>query len=137
MDAAAVVRELFRAFAARDRTALRPLVDPECRFWPQGTAEAVGRSEAYVGLAGIGDYLDDVDRAWEHLTVEPAELRIAGHGVVCFGAAVGRPRGGAPEVRVPVIWVFRLRGERILTGQVVRTATEASALVASGGGASA
>lgn len=130
MDAPAVVRELFAAFARGDPVAAEAFVHPECRFWPEGTAEAIGRLDPYVGHVGVTAYFADVARAWESLELLPTDVRTAGSGVICFGVAIGRLRGAAEERRIPVIWVFRLDGERIVYGRVAASAAEARALVA-------
>jgi ketosteroid isomerase-like protein len=129
VDAAGVVGAVFAAFARRDPAALDALIDPECRFWPQGTAEAVGRAEPYAGHAGMAAFFEDVARTWDVLEVEAPDVRVAGTGVVCFGAATGRLRGRPETTRVPVIWVFRLREGRVVYGRAVATAAEARALV--------
>lgn len=133
MDAPSVVRELFAAFAQRDAAALEPYVDPECRFWPQGTAEAVGRTEPYVGPEGLAVFFADASSAWDSLEVQATDVRTAGSGVVCFGVAIGRLRGQAEEQRIPVIWVFRLRGDRVVFGRAVASAAEAADVVAGSG----
>lgn len=130
MDAPDVVRELFAAFARGDPAAAAPFVHPECRFWPEGTAEAVGRTEPYVGLDGVVAYFEDAARAWESLVVEPTDVRTAGSGVICFGVAIGRLRGADEEQRIPVIWVFRLREDQIIFGRAAASAAEARELVA-------
>lgn len=117
------VLALFDAFARRDLDAAVVLLHPDLEFWPQGTAERVGRQEPYRGVDGIRAYFADVAAVWESLRVEPGELRVAGRGVVAFGVAVGR--AGGEDVRVPVIWVFKLRDDRIVSGRVVKTAAEA------------
>ena len=128
--AESVVRELFAAFARRDPAAAMPLVHPECRFWPQGTADAVGRTTPYVGWEGVEAYFADASRAWDALEIRPDDVRSAATGIVCFGVAVGRLRGEPAEQRIPVIWVFRIRDGQIVFGRVVPTAAEAWGLVA-------
>ncbi|MCW3011595.1 MAG: hypothetical protein JWO90_1999 [Solirubrobacterales bacterium] len=129
MDAAAVVREFFAAFADRDPERMRSVVHPACRFWPQGTAEAVGRSEPYVGHEGMLAFFEDAARAWDVLDLQATDARVAGTGVVCFGVAVGRLRGNPEELRIPVIWVFRLQDGAVVFGRGVRSAAEARELV--------
>jgi ketosteroid isomerase-like protein len=133
VDPEAVVSELFAAFAARDPERAARFVDPDCRFWPQGTATAVGRTEPYAGLDGLATFFADTAAAWDSLEVHPRDVRSAGAGVICFGVAIGRPRGSQQEQRIPVIWVFRLRGERVVFGRVVPTAAEARELADGGG----
>ncbi len=124
------VRRLFDAFAARDPEAAVALLHPELEFWPQPTADLAGRAAPYRGHDGFRRYLADVDRLWAQFSVEPDDFRVAGAGVICFGAAQGRPRGAGAAQRLPVIWVFRLRDGLIAFCRVARTAAEASELAA-------
>ena len=117
------IRALYAAFGARDLDAALALTDPEVEFWPQGTAQRVGRTEPYRGADGLRAYFADVAAQWDELRVQPDELRIAGNGVVAFGTAIGR--SGGEEVRQPVIWVWKLRDGRVLSGRVVATAAQA------------
>lgn len=123
-DPAEVVRGLFEAFADRDVERVLAAVDAEVEFWPEGTARRRGRGEPYRGHAGMREYLDDVAGVWERLEVRPGELRGVANAVVAFGVALGRTHAGE-DVEVPVIWVFKLREGRILSGRVVETASEA------------
>lgn len=130
MDPPGIVRQLFTAFARGEPELASPYVHPECRFWPQGTAEAVGRTDPYVGHAGMVAYFADAASAWDTLELQPTDVRSVGTGVVCFGVAIGRLRGAAEEQRIPVIWVFRLRGGQIVFGRAAESAAEARELVA-------
>jgi ketosteroid isomerase-like protein len=118
---------MYDAFARRDVDAAIELAHPELEFWPHGTAERAERREPYHGHEGLRAYFADVARVWDELRVEPDELRVAGDGVVAFGTAVGRTRGQV--VRVQVIWVWKLRDGRVLSGRVVPTAADAAAAV--------
>jgi ketosteroid isomerase-like protein len=122
---AETVRALYDAFARRDVGAAIALAHPELEFWPHGTAERARRGESYRGHDGLREYFADVERVWDELRVEPDELRVAGDAVVAFGTAVGRTRG--QEVRQQVIWVWKLREGRVLSGRVVPTAAAAAA----------
>lgn len=130
MDPPGIVRELFAAFARGDPAAAVAYVHPECRFWPQGTAEAVGRTEPYIGHAGMVAFFADAAAAWDTLELRPTDVRSVESGVVCFGVAIGRLRGAAEERRIPVIWVFRLRDGQIVFGRAAASAAEARELVA-------
>jgi len=122
------VRALFAAFNAREHEATLALVHPDLEFWPQPTAERLGREEPYRGREGFREYLVDVDRAWERFAVEPDDFRVAGTGVIAFGHADAVPRGGEAARRLPVIWVFRLRDGLVASCRVARTAAEATDL---------
>ena len=126
------VRDLFAAFNARDDEATVAFAHPDLEFWPQPTAEAIGRTEPYLGVDGFREYLADVDRAWEHFVIEPDDFRAAGNGVIVFGNAVARPRGGDVTQRLPAIWVFRLRDGLVVSCRIARTAAEATELAATG-----
>jgi ketosteroid isomerase-like protein len=123
VQAEEVVSALYDAFARRDVEAAVALAHPELEFWPQGTAERVGREEPYRGPDGLRRYFADVERAWEQLRVEPAELRVAGAGVVAFGRVVGR--SGGRDVELPAIWVWKLRDGLVAYVRAVATAAEA------------
>jgi ketosteroid isomerase-like protein len=129
VDAELIVRELFAAFGRRDAAGMVPFLTEDAQFYGQGTAEALGRTDPYIGHAGIHEYIADVPRAWAELEVHPTDVRSAGRGVVCFGVAVGRLLGAQEPVRIPVIWVFKLRGSRIGYARAVASAAEAAELV--------
>jgi ketosteroid isomerase-like protein len=118
------VRALFRAFAERDVQAALAVAHPGLEFWPQGTAENVGRQEPYRGHEGLREYFDDVARAWRDLVVEPGELRAVAGAVVAFGSAHG-VRADGTQLDLPVIWTFKIRDGLVLCGRVVGTAAEA------------
>jgi ketosteroid isomerase-like protein len=118
-----IVRDLYDAFARRDPDAAVALAHPAIEFWAEGTAERAGRSEAYQGHEGLRQYFTDVEAQWEELVIEPDEFRVAGTGVIVFGNARGRAGGEALDG--PVIWVWKLRGERVVYGRAVATHDEA------------
>ena len=130
MDAPDVVRELFAAFARGDPEGVAPYVHPECSFFPEGTAAAIGRTEPYRGVEGVIAYFADAARAWDSLVVEPTDVRSVGTGVICFGVAIGRLHGEQEERRLPVLWVFRLRDDQVIFGRAAASAAEAAELVA-------
>ena len=127
-----VVRGLFAAFAARDADAAVALCDPEVRFWPEGTGGIAAREAPYQGLDGMRRYFADVAQHWRALTVTPGDLRVAGDAVVVFGRVEGTTATGG-DLEVPVIYVFKLRAGRLLSGRVVATSAEAAAVAAADG----
>lgn len=118
-----IVSALYDAFARRDVEAAVALAHPELEFWPQGTAARTGRDEPYRGHDGLRRYFADVDAAWEELRVEPAELRVAGQGVVAFGRVLGRADG--QDLELPAIWVWKLRDGLVVYVRAVATAADA------------
>ncbi len=123
-DVSELVKAIFATFSQRDIDAFLALCDPRVRFWPQGTAEHVARSEPYVGHDGIRQYFADVARAWRTLELLPGELRVAGDGVVAFGRARGIRRDGE-AVDAPVIWVFKARNGVVVDMRTAITAEQA------------
>lgn len=125
MDAGATVQALFAAFSARDLDASVALCAEDMTFWPQGTAEAVGRDAPYAGHEGMRRYLEDVEAVWESLEIRTDSTRVAGRGVIAFGRATGTTKEGR-VLDVPVIWVVKLRDDgRIASVRAVSTAEEA------------
>ncbi len=130
-ESADIVREVFAAVSRRDVDGVIALTDPDGEFWPVGTAEQTGRTEPYRGPDGVREYFADIGAVWEEFLLEPGDLRVAAGGVVSFGTVRVRAVGDAEAVTIPVIWVFKLRGGKVLSCRVVKTAAEASAAVAS------
>ena len=112
--------------------ALLALLDPDVVLWAQPTAELADRSDSYMGHDGVRQYFADVERVWETFAVEPADWRVAGTGVICFGTASGVPREGEPTGDMPLFWVFQLRQGLITSVRVARTAADARRLAATG-----
>jgi ketosteroid isomerase-like protein len=117
------VRALYDAFARRDAEAAVALAHPAIEFWAQGTGERAGRSESYGGHEGLRQYFADLVAQWDELVIEPDEFRVAGTGVIVFGTVRGRAGGETHEG--PVIWVWKLQGERVVYGRAVATHAEA------------
>lgn len=132
MDPAQSVRALFDAFARRDLEAALAAVDPELRFWPQGTLELSGRRVPYEGRDGLRRYFADAARGWAALELDPRDVRVAGDGVIVFGVVHGTTAAGE-AVHRQAIWVFKLRGGLVLSCRAVATAEEAATRAAGTG----
>jgi ketosteroid isomerase-like protein len=104
----AVVRAMYDAFAARDVGAALPHVAPEFELLPSGTAARIGRTVPYRGPEGLHEYLTDVERVWEDLTLVADDIRAVAGSVVVFGHVRGRPRGSDERVERRVLWTWRL-----------------------------
>lgn len=114
------VRALFDAFAARDAERSALLIHPELELWADATAAVARRTEPYRGRDGYGEYLADVERVWASLTADPADIRVAGTGVVVFGTVTGVPRHGGEPRTLPLSWVFRMRDGLVAYARVAR-----------------
>jgi ketosteroid isomerase-like protein len=117
-----VVRRMFDAFAERDLDAMLALMDEDVEFLPV-TANLTTGGVPYRGHPGIARYLEDVERVWPQLRINPGELRDLGESVVALGRI--RARGGGMILEQPTGWVFRLRAGKILSARVYGTQEEA------------
>ena len=113
------VRRMFAAFAKRDVEGTLSLLDPAVEFTAPTTAELAGRTGPYRGHEGIRQYFRDVATIWDDLLVEPADVRAVAGAVVIFGQVQGR-RGGE-VLAVNVVWTWRLRAGRVVSGSVFPT----------------
>lgn len=117
----AVVREMFEAFRRRDVDGVMRYLDEEVEVRLPVTGGAAGRREPYRGHAGVREYFDDVARVWAELEVEPIDYRSAAGSVVIFGRVHGRRHDGEP-FEGGVLWTWKLRGGRIVSGAAAPTA---------------
>jgi len=116
-DGTALVERLFDCFNRRDEKGITELCDEEMEFFPIATAEAVGRDAPYTGPAGLHDYLDDVARAWEELTITPSEVKERGPRLLVRGRVYARSRDlGIRDM--PIAWIWDLRDDRFVRGEV-------------------
>jgi ketosteroid isomerase-like protein len=113
---AALVERLFAAFADRDEDALLELMDPEIEFFGP-TATVLNEGKCYRGHEGMRRYLQDAERLWAELELEPDKYREVGNHVVVLGRVRARARDGL-ELDAPAAWVWRVERGRIAWGSV-------------------
>jgi ketosteroid isomerase-like protein len=111
-----LVEALFDAFDRRSEERIAELCDERMEFTPV-TAALAGRSQPYVGRAGLREYLDDVERTWEELTVSAGEVILRGDVVLVIGRVYARSRESGIR-DLPAAWIWRLRGGRFDYGRV-------------------
>jgi ketosteroid isomerase-like protein len=104
----AIVRALYDAFARRDVDAAVPYLSPAFELLPVGTAELVGRTEPYIGAAGLRAYLADVERVWAELELRSDDVRAIAGSVIVFGTVRGVPRGRTDVIERRLLWTWRL-----------------------------
>jgi ketosteroid isomerase-like protein len=129
-DHAEVVRQLMDAFNRRDGDAALALMAPDVVFHPV-SARALGRTEPFVGHAGIREYMQITEGRWDDLHVEIVQLQAAGDAVTVIGRARGRGAGG--ELNATAVWTWKLRDGLIAEGRVhsdTRQARQALGLTA-------
>jgi serine phosphatase RsbU (regulator of sigma subunit)/ketosteroid isomerase-like protein len=112
-----LIERLFEAFNRRDAGEIEAVCDEALRFFPVGTAEAVGRTAPYVGPAGLHDYLADVARAWEELLITPTAIERHDGSLLVRGRVYVRSRElGIRDV--PMAWVWEVADSRFTRGEV-------------------
>ena len=102
-----VVRAIYAAFERRDVEGALPYISPSCEFRPTGTAQRLGRTEPYVGHAGLHEYFADAARVWDDLVLHADDIRAAAGGVVVFGHVEGH--AGGEVVRRRALWSWQVK----------------------------
>jgi serine phosphatase RsbU (regulator of sigma subunit)/ketosteroid isomerase-like protein len=119
-----LVERLYEAFNRRDPAEIVAVCDQSMGFFPIGTAEEIGRTAPYVGPEGLQEYLRDVDRAWDELLISPKVVERRGDSLLVRGRAYARSRPlGIRDI--PVAWVWDLKGDKFIRGEVFRDPEEA------------
>lgn len=112
-----LVERLYDCFNRRDEACVEAICDERMEFFPVVTAEAVGREAPYVGPGGLRDYMADVAKVWEELQITPSELERHGETYLVRGRVYARSHElGIRDV--PAAWIWEVRGERFVRGEV-------------------
>lgn len=113
----ALVERLYDCFNRRDEACIKAICDEEMKFFPMVTAGAVGREAPYTGPAGLHEYMEDVAQVWEELQITPSEMERRGDAVLVRGRVYARSRElGIRDV--PAAWIWDVREDRIVRGEV-------------------
>ena len=102
-----IVRRGYKLLAAGDIDALAGLIDDRFELHPPVAGESAG--VVYRGLAGLSDYLADLQSTWERFEQRPEELIDLGdNGVLAILRleAKGRASGIELSQRVALHWTF-------------------------------
>jgi len=124
------VKAVYDAFARRDVDAAIVHFAPDFELRPGGTSAVTGR-QVYRGYDGIRDYYEDAVRVWAAgIELEPTDYRAVAGSVVVFGRVHGVTEQGPFESEV--VWVWRSRGELLVSCQVYATRQAALAAAQAG-----
>jgi anti-sigma regulatory factor (Ser/Thr protein kinase)/ketosteroid isomerase-like protein len=118
-----IVRELFRAFAARDVARLTRLVDRGVMIEPLSTP--VERRTPYLGIDGLRRYLTDLDETWDQFEISVDRFHGGGDHVVATGRIYAQHRDLVADD--PAGFVFKLRGSKVVWAKVYPSPDEALA----------
>jgi ketosteroid isomerase-like protein len=120
------IRLFLEAFERRDAEAVAALCHPAVRFEPASTEVAL--RSAYIGEAGMRQYLQDIDATWEQFRLTVHSIREADGKVVALGRVYASARGFVGDD--PVGIVCGLRSGKLLWGKVYTS--QDAALAAAG-----
>lgn len=113
----ALIERLYDCFNRRDEACITAVCDEGMEFFPVVTAEVVGRDAPYVGPAGLHEYMADVAEVWEELRITPGEIQRSGETLLVRGRVYARSRElGIRDV--PVAWIWEIRDDRLVRGEV-------------------
>ena len=118
-----LARQMLEAFGRRDVETLLEISHPDIAFFAP-TGELVTGDAAYWGHDGIRDYFDDVETAWQELSIVPSRYREVGDHVLVLGRVYGR-RAGDELFNSPAQWVLRFKDGKIVYGCVYTDKDEA------------
>jgi ketosteroid isomerase-like protein len=119
-----LVERLYQCFNRRDETGIVGLCDEEMEFFPVGTAGALGRDAPYSGRSGLHDYLIDIAEVWEELQITPNQIDRRGDRLLVRGRVYARSRDlGIRDV--PIAWIWEVRDDRFVCGEVFPDPEEA------------
>lgn len=127
-----LVERLYACFNERDEDGIVELCDAQMEFFPVVTAEAVGRDAPYGGRAGLHDYLSDVATVWEELLITPSMIERRDDSILVRGRVYARSRElGIRDV--PVGWIWEVREDCVVRGEVFPDPEQAVARFAAAG----
>ena len=111
-DPVALFEEAVDALNRVDRAELNRLVDPEIVFVPMRAAV----SGAYIGHAGLEDFLDENEQKYEYFTAKFDTLEELPDGrVLSIGTISVRGKGGEAETIVKTAGIATFRDGRMLS----------------------
>lgn len=120
---AELVGRLFHAFNHRDAETIVSLCSEEMEF-SAVTGREAGHPTPYQGGEGLREYLADVERVWEELLITPSRIERRGDRLLVVGRVYVRNRElGIRDM--PVAWIWQLRGDLFVRGEVFTDPEEA------------
>jgi ketosteroid isomerase-like protein len=85
----------------------------DAEWWPLRSAT----EGPYRGPAGVRDWFGDTEAPFDYIQAELGEVEVRGDSVVATGRLKARGKGSGATVELPITWVFRLDGEKVVSGR--------------------
>jgi ketosteroid isomerase-like protein len=118
-----LIRQAYRAFAARDLEALIELADESIEI-STVTGLLSGRTEPYRGYAGLEQYMDDLAATWKRIELQPQQFnRLDEERVLVFGRVRAWHERGFLDTSNA--WLWTVREGRVTSVQVFADPSEA------------
>jgi ketosteroid isomerase-like protein len=120
-----LIRQAYRAFAARDVDALAALADEAIEV-STVTGLLSGRTEPYRGYTGLEEYMADLASTWKRIELQPQQFNtLDDERILVFGRVrAWHERGFLDSSNA---WLWTLRGDRVASVQVFADPSEARA----------
>jgi ketosteroid isomerase-like protein len=108
-----IVREVAKAFNAGDTERVLSAMDPRVEF------HSAFDQKTYRGLAGLRQYQEDLDAAWEDWHTENDSFRKAPDSrVLHLYRIAGRGKGSGVSIEQDIAILWELRDGKLLDGHV-------------------
>jgi ketosteroid isomerase-like protein len=120
-----IARRVLDAFAKRDIDVFLEYMDSDVSFFAPTAVYAGRGNQLYRGHDGVRAYLQDVERTWEEIEINPREYLEGNDGCVAvIGSAAGRLKSG-DSIDSPAGWGFKVRDGRIVWCRVYTNPNDA------------
>jgi ketosteroid isomerase-like protein len=119
------VRASIEAFGRRDIDAVVGAFARDGEWWPLRSAT----EGPYRGHDGIREWFADTAEQFEYLRATVDGVRECGDAVVAFGQLEVKGRQSGAPIEVPIAWVFRFAGDKMVWGRSYTDRDEALAEV--------
>ena len=118
-----VVRRWVEAYNQRDIEGLLELIAPDIEF--RSVFAAIESGGIFRGRAGVFEYFEVIDEAYEAFILDPHEFLDAGAAVLLVADAAWRGQGSGAEGKTPIYAAFWLRGGKIFREETFNLRPEA------------
>lgn len=123
-----VIDALFEGFNSRDLDSVLAMCARDVEFLPL-IAKLANEGHPYRGHDGLRRYFEDVELAWSLLRITAHQCQTAPGGeILVLGRIYAQGKVGE-LLDLPVVWVWRIDGDRFAYGQVFKTPHEAARAV--------